>query len=131
MNVTIYRLCDRPEWANTCRSWDLAVWPRTPGNEAFFAEHYTGAAANQKTLCPHVWVAAVDDMPIGMISMVTDDHPDFIELSPWLASAYVVPTMRRKGVFRKLHDTLIDFVHHEKLLKLLYVYTHLDFTLFG
>ena len=132
MNPMIYRLCDRPEWADVCRQWDEEAWPRTsPEMVEFFAEHYTQAADRKNKDAPQTWIAVVKDHPVGMISLIKDDHPDYLHLHPWLASAFVLPDMRGKGIFRKLHDALIEFVKNEMKLPEVYVYSHIDFKTLG
>lgn len=130
-NVTIARLQDYPHLASVCGEWDDAVWPRNPAIEDFFADHYSEAALNQGNEAPQVWIAIHDGNPIGMMSLITDDHPDFPHLSPWLASAYVLPQYRGQGVFRALHDQLVKFARTQTGYSALYVYSHVDFSTLG
>jgi GNAT superfamily N-acetyltransferase len=50
---------------------------------------------------------------------------------PWLASAYVVPEWRGKGLFILLHDTLIAYAESEIQSPQVYVYSHIDFKKLG
>jgi RimJ/RimL family protein N-acetyltransferase len=128
---TIYVLHDRPDWASICESWDLAEWPRSPEMAEFFAPHYTMASKSVPYSLPSVWVATVDDVPVGMVSVIEKDHPDFQNLGPWLAAAYVLPEWRNQGVFRLLHDTAIDAMRDHTQVEKIYSYTYMDFIKMG
>lgn len=132
MDFKIVQLQDYPHFAEQCSQWDDAAWPRNPEIEDFFADHYHLAAENNGNEVPMVWVALTsDNMPIGMVSLIADDHPDYLHLSPWLASAFVLPEYRGKGVFRALHDALLDCVKTQTDYKNIHVYSHIDFSYLG
>lgn len=135
----IARLCDYPEFAEICAQWDETEWPRTPQIEDFFSDHYRQAAAHDGPQLPQTWIALELAQqtgghalrPVGMTSLIADDHPDFTELSPWLASAYVVPEYRGRGIFRALHNAAVRFARERMGLTHLYVYSPVDFTRLG
>lgn len=132
MSVQIARLQDYPHFASVCSQWDDAAWPRSPDIEDFFADHYGPAASNKSNEAPQVWVAFENDTtPVGMISLIADDHPDYLHLSPWLASAYVLPEYRGQGIFRKLQEHVVTYARENMNVPALYVYSHVDFTQWG
>lgn len=45
---------------------------------------------------------------LGSVSLLAVDHESLAHLSPWLASLFVVPGHRGKGVARLLIDRLVD-----------------------
>jgi GNAT superfamily N-acetyltransferase len=53
---------------------------------------------------PCTWVALLGRQPVGSISLLHDDPPGPSHLGPWLASFYVVPTLRGRGIGSRLHD---------------------------
>lgn len=58
----------------------------------------------------------------GSVSLVATDAPDFPEYSPWLASLYVAPSFRGRGLGKQLIDALV--VHAHKLgFERLYLFT--------
>ena len=99
MSIVIKRLCDCPEFVPICQKWDETEWPRTPEIEAFFSDHYAEAAQNKGEELPQAFIALSDGKPIGMISLIAEDHPDFLHLHPWLASGYVEPAVRGSKAF--------------------------------
>lgn len=132
MTVLIARLQDYPHLAAICSQWDDAAWPRSPEIEDFFADHYPVAASNQGNDVPQVWIALENDTtPVGMISLIADDHPDYLHLSPWLASAYVLPEYRGQGIFHALQENVVAYVRETLKSSALYVYSHVDFTQWG
>lgn len=57
---------------------------------------------------PITWVASDEDGALaGSISLVETDAPEFAEYSPWLASLYVAPAFRGRGLGEALVRTLI------------------------
>ncbi|WP_290907279.1 GNAT family N-acetyltransferase [Halomonas sp.] len=51
---------------------------------------------------PSVFVALCGVTPVGMASLVADDMHDRPDLTPWLASVYVVPAWRGRGIASRL-----------------------------
>ncbi|TLF46007.1 GNAT family N-acetyltransferase [Halomonas urmiana] len=78
------------EWGhlNPCRGLAAAV-------EAFRAD--CGPAG-----VPSVFVVLHEGRPVGMASLVVDDMSDRTELTPWLASVYVRPEWRGRGIASRL-----------------------------
>ncbi|WP_108446693.1 GNAT family N-acetyltransferase [Halomonas denitrificans] len=58
---------------------------------------------------PSVFAALAGERPVGMASLVVDDMSDRPELTPWLASVYVLPERRGRG----LASTLVRRVEEE------------------
>lgn len=125
MSLKIYRLCERPRWAETCHAWDEAEWPRTPQIAAFFASHYEEAARNRGSELPQTFVAAREDKPVGMLSLVVEDHPDFTHIGPWMASGYIVPSARLTRATPFLYKAVFEFVRDVVKIDNLFVYTRL------
>jgi GNAT superfamily N-acetyltransferase len=57
---------------------------------------------------PETFVALADGRPLGMASLVAEDMSTRPELTPWLASVYVVPEARRRGVGSALVRRAMD-----------------------
>lgn len=88
---------DSPHVA-TLAGWARVEWGHlNPGREAAsavaaFREHCGPAGV------PSVFAALAGERPVGMASLVVDDMPDRPELTPWLASVYVLPEWRGRGL---------------------------------
>lgn len=48
---------------------------------------------------------------VGSVSLVATDAPEFPEFSPWLASLYVAPPFRGRGLGKQLIDALVTHAH--------------------
>jgi N-acetylglutamate synthase-like GNAT family acetyltransferase len=57
---------------------------------------------------PNAVVALVDGNLAGTASLIEDDMPQRPELSPWLASIYVHPDFRRRGIAEAMIERIID-----------------------
>src|SRR5690606_22370716 len=125
MSLKIYRLSERPQWAETCHAWDEAEWPRTPEIAAVFASHYEEAARNRGSELPQTFVAALDDGAVGMVSLVQGDHPKFTQIGPWMASGFVLPKQRMTKVTPFLYRAALDFARDTAKIEKLFVYTRL------
>lgn len=51
---------------------------------------------------PSVFAALAGERPVGMASLVVDDMSDRRALTPWLASVYVLPEWRGRGLASRL-----------------------------
>lgn len=56
---------------------------------------------------PTTFVALVEDRPVGSASLVGSDMETRPELGPWLASVYVDPPFRRRGIAGRLVDRVV------------------------
>lgn len=126
MSVIIHLLSEKPEWTAICQKWEAEAWPCTPEIAEFYQDHYEAAAANQGAGLPQTIVASLRGKPIGMISLIASDHPAFPDLQPWLASGFVVPKSRGKGIAYILARAALLFARAQLRKNYIYVHTHLE-----
>lgn len=55
---------------------------------------------------PRTWLAIAGDEPVGCARLVASDHADRPDLTPWLASVFVSPAWRRRGIASALVQTV-------------------------
>ncbi len=99
--MRIVRLCERPEWIPGIASAHV---------EAFgtLLPDWTAAQAEQELRghdrggIPETWVAEDGNDWLGSVSLLQHDHEDIDRYAPWLASLYVRPQARGRGVARAL-----------------------------
>ena len=91
-------LADRPEFIIPVASWIYQEWPEefvTVGLDAWVAK-FRGTLMRDGI--PTTFVASEGPGLLGTASLVVSDLPERPELSPWLASVYVLPRYRRIGI---------------------------------
>lgn len=59
------------------------------------------------TCIPTTFVALIDGQVVGSASLILDDFEATRHLSPWMASVFVKPEQRSKGIGRKLVDRIV------------------------
>jgi len=75
---------------------------------------------------PVTLIAECDDIPVGTVSLVALDDIDHVPYTPWLASLYVLPEYRSRGIARILMDRIAD-IARKRGADTLYLHTeHAD-----
>jgi GNAT superfamily N-acetyltransferase len=96
--VEIVYLGDHPEWVNVLARWHHQQWsyldPHLSMQEraAFLARHAS------RPQIPVTFVALSGKTLLGSASLVARDMDIRAHLSPWLASVFVAPDQRRRGI---------------------------------
>jgi GNAT superfamily N-acetyltransferase len=108
MGYVIEYLADRPEFLPVLAGWHHGEWGRLhPGDtaekRAVRMEEHMG-----KRQIPTTFLALADGKPVGSASLVDYDMEDREDLTPWLASVYVVPEYRRRGVGSALVKRVLE-----------------------
>jgi len=60
---------------------------------------------------PYTFLALINDIPAGMVTLKESDLSSRKDLSPWLSALYVVPEFRNQGI----GNDLLKFIIHESL----------------
>jgi predicted N-acetyltransferase YhbS len=60
---------------------------------------------------PATFVAIDGDTVLGSASLIDEDAPAFHDLSPWLASVYVLPGWRGRGIATALIEAVLRRAH--------------------
>lgn len=103
--ITIEYLADHKQYIDLCASWAYGCWGcRTHGSFERSADMFQKGA--NKTDLPMTFIALCGDMPTGMISLWESDHDGSPDQIPWLASLYVHPLYRGKGIASLLIERL-------------------------
>jgi predicted N-acetyltransferase YhbS len=102
MLTRIEYLADRPEAAPLLTGWHHREWTNLiPGwsLEEAHAELRTHTGRRQ---VPTTFVAVEGDRVLGSASLLVADLDGWERLTPWLASVYVLPERRGRGIGRRL-----------------------------
>lgn len=96
------RLCDEPSFVPVCAAWAYGLWgsQRPEGTMARAQARF--AESLQKDALPLTLVAQANHIPYGMASLWAQDPPSRPDLTPWLASVYVHPFHRGRGIAQAL-----------------------------
>ena len=107
--MLIEPLADCAEAIPMLARWFCDEWPYE-GRSRGEAEGLLRENLNRDRV-PITWVRRAGGQVIGTVSLDLSDLPlpAYAELSPWLASLYVVPSARGRGVGRALVNHLLDF----------------------
>lgn len=115
-------LIDHPEFFPLVAQWNWDEW-HTLLVERSAGEFETWLRENVRPhAVPMTLLAFEDDAVVGMVSIVDHDLELSTDRSPWLASLYVAPEHRRKGLGRNLVQAAIDEAHRLGFHKL-FLYT--------
>jgi GNAT superfamily N-acetyltransferase len=106
--VEILPLRERPHAIATLAKWHFAQWgSMNPANAierrlAAFQEHL------QPGRVPQTFIALEGDRLLGSASLVSTDLPQRLDLYPWLASVYVDPAERNRGIGSRLVNRVVE-----------------------
>lgn len=97
-DITIQRLSADDPNAEIVAGWTFEAWGHLhPGLTLAQAIERTKANCGQASV-PSNFVAMQDGTPVGTASLIVDDMSIRRELTPWLASVFVVPEWRGQGI---------------------------------
>ena len=91
-------LADRPEFIMPVATWIYQEWRdefATVGLDGWLAEF---RATLMRDGMPTTFVASEGPGLLGTASLIASDLPERPEMSPWLASVYVLPRYRGTGI---------------------------------
>ena len=121
--INLVDLSERPGDVPTLASWlKQAFSANRPLVTVARIEERLRRVPEAGAALPRTWVAVAGDAPVGCASLVAADHADQPELTPWLASVYVVPAWRRRGIASALVQT-VQATSRAANFSALYLYT--------
>lgn len=99
--MKIVDLKNHPEHLATIAHWHHQQWGYLNPNQTLEMRMDEMRAHLLEPLVPTTFVA-FDQTLLGSAAIVVDDMDTHPELTPWLASVYVAPEFRRRGIGSKL-----------------------------
>lgn len=100
--IEVVTLCDRPEFIPLVARWNWEEWSDLLPCDSCgkFAEDLH--ALTRRDGIPTTFLALEDGEPVATSSLIPDDLETRPELTPWLASLYVVPEKRGRGLGERM-----------------------------
>lgn len=96
--IQILPLCDRPGCIEQLASWHFAKWGSMNPTSTVERRIARLKGHLQPGRVPQTFIAVDGDQLLGSASLVSADLPSRDDLSPWLASVYVDPPFRNRGI---------------------------------
>lgn len=96
--MQIENITERPDLVETVARWQWGEWGNHDPHDSLAARVASIRAQSEGGDIPTTFVATDGDTPLGSASFTSDDMPTHPELTPWLASVYVAPEARGRGV---------------------------------
>jgi len=96
--VRIENIADYPNFVETVARWQWGEWGHLDPDDSLAARITSLRDQTDPNRIPITYIALDGDAPLGTASLVEHDMSTHRELSPWLASVYVTPTARGRGV---------------------------------
>ncbi len=101
-------LADHPHLVPRLARWHHAEWgAMIPSWPLEVAEAELRGHTRRRALSTTI-VALEDGVPVGSASLLEEDMPEMPPLSPWLASVYVVPGARSRGIGGALVGRIVE-----------------------
>lgn len=100
-------LKDHPDYAPILAFWSFQNWyrERTIPFDTIVKSYLQRTGDGS---LPMAWVALDRGMPVGMASLKENDLWSRKDLNPWLASLYVLPEFRKRGIAGELIRSVVD-----------------------
>ncbi len=96
--MRIEHIADHPALVETVARWQWGEWGHLDPNDSLADRIASLRDQTDPNGIPTTYIARDGDEPLGSASLVMYDMDTHRELSPWLASVYVAPAARGRGV---------------------------------
>jgi N-acetylglutamate synthase-like GNAT family acetyltransferase len=120
--MTIDYLADHPHFVPTLARWQHEEWGYIRPGDSVEARTTRIDAGCERDRIPLTVVAIEDGEVRGSASLIHSDMDTRPELSPWLASVFVAPQFRRRGIGAQLVRRIMSEAGKLEV-PLLYLYT--------
>ncbi len=108
MTIEITRLKPYFPELQTCAAWRYEAFLKSYGYSLLESGAQLAKLATEPDECETALIALVDGRLAGICLLVLQEFEPLHDVSPWLASLYVAPECRKRGVARRLVAAIED-----------------------
>lgn len=98
MTISIHHLYEQAEWIPTLAKWFQNEWGDLNPNATYQSRVKDLSQRTRRSELPLTIVAMENKQLLGSYSLEWEDMHTHSDLSPWLASVYVNPEFRKRGI---------------------------------
>jgi predicted N-acetyltransferase YhbS len=102
-DIVFSNVSDCPEVQETIARWLWGFWGN-PRNYEFYHSLVTHAKTDD---IPMIYVAFLDNKPVGTVGLLRADLFSRQDLAPWMADLFVHPEYRSRGIGSALQDFIM------------------------
>lgn len=124
MNLRIYNLVEHKKYIPTVAKWVYDEWSSKYGERFEVTLKKTENTCNENKI-PLTLIAFIDNEPVGVVALWENDLESRRDIRPYMATLYVIPEERGKGIGKKLMEAAIQKAK-ELGEKRIYLITNID-----
>jgi predicted N-acetyltransferase YhbS len=121
-DIQIVYLAECPQYVQLLAKWCHEQWGYLSPNRTLKDVEANFSKLLSMSQIPFSLVVLDDKKPVAMASLELQDMDIYPELTPWLASVYVVPDYRKKGIGSKVVKTILEKAKEQHIEKI-YLFT--------
>ena len=119
--IKIEPLGNYPELVSLCARWNFDEWGQAAGRTLEETLGGFGPFLNPAGQ-QRAFIGFVNELPAGLVLLINNDLESHPHLKPWLASLFVIPEMRGKGIGKALIRA-VEVAARDQGHTALYLYT--------
>jgi GNAT superfamily N-acetyltransferase len=120
--ITVIPIADRPDLVPVIARWLWEAFSQDDGHSLDQTQALVATSVSEVGP-PQCFVLLVNGEPVGTASLTAEDLDERPDLTPWMASVFVVPEKRRMGLARRLIEA-VERAGVDAAISTVWLYTH-------
>ena len=121
--MDIQFLCDQPQWTPLLARWHYEAFGGQNPEWTRYALEAELHGHRDREAIPTPVIAVEGEELLGSASLIPEDVPEITDVSPWLASVFVHPQFRGRGIGASLVEKICQVATHLGITRLYLVTT--------